>query len=143
MIKIFVQGLIFNENGEILLLRRQNTGYMDGYWGTPGGHLENNESIIDGLKREIKEEIDMNIINSKLISIITRYNENDTYIDFVFKISGNLNEIKNNEPDKCSEILYFEKDNVESFKNVIPHIKNLLTDKWDSDEVKLYSYKED
>ena len=45
MIKIFVQGLIFNENNEVLLLRRQNTGYIDGCWGTPGGHLDPNESI--------------------------------------------------------------------------------------------------
>lgn len=142
MVKVFVQGLIFKDN-KILLMKRQNTGYMDNYYGTPGGHLENNESIIDGLKREIKEETDMNVIDSKLISIITRYNEDDTYIDFVFKVSGDLDEIKNNELDKCSEILYFEKDNIESFKNIIPHIKNLLTDKWDSDEVKLYSYKED
>ncbi len=29
-----------NGNGEVLLQQRANTGYLDGYWDLPSGHVE-------------------------------------------------------------------------------------------------------
>ena len=126
MIKIFVQGLIFNENNEVLLLRRQNTGYMDGCWGTPGGHLDPNESITSAFDREMKEEINLsNIKDYKLVAVITRYNTEDTYVDFVFKINdANFDMIENNEPKKCSQLHFWDLKDVTI--NTVPHIRELL-----------------
>lgn len=126
MIKIFVQGLIFNENNEVLLLRRQNTGYMDGCWGTPGGHLDPNESITTAFEREMKEEINLSDIKDyKLVAVITRYNTEDTYIDFVFKINdANFDMIENNEPEKCSQLHFWDLKDVTI--NTVPHIRELL-----------------
>lgn len=126
MIKIFVQGLIFNENNEVLLLRRQNTGYMDGCWGTPGGHLDPNESITSAFEREMKEEINLSDIKDyKLVAVITRYNTEDTYVDFVFKINeANFDSIDNNEPEKCSQLHFWDLKDVTI--NTVPHIRELL-----------------
>ena len=38
-------------SGKVLLLKRRN------YWDIPGGRLERRESVLDGLHRELKEEL--------------------------------------------------------------------------------------
>lgn len=41
---------------KVLLIKRKNNPYKD-YWALVGGALYNNEDLIDGLKRELKEKI--------------------------------------------------------------------------------------
>ena len=36
---------VFNAAGELLLLRRANTGFMDGRYGLPGGHRQAGEGV--------------------------------------------------------------------------------------------------
>lgn len=56
---IGVKGLIQNHQGKLLLLKadvsehRRNT---TAYWDIPGGRIDEGESVLDALKREIKEE---------------------------------------------------------------------------------------
>lgn len=49
-IVVRVKALIFNSYNEILL------GYSHNDYQFPGGHVEENESLVDALEREIKEE---------------------------------------------------------------------------------------
>lgn len=51
--KVSVQGLLFNNNSKIVLLKRTNTSYCNNMYTLPGGHLEIGETIIDGIKREL------------------------------------------------------------------------------------------
>lgn len=53
-----VGALIFNEHGEVLMLR---THKWSNLWGIPGGKIKFGESSIDALRREIKEETDLDI----------------------------------------------------------------------------------
>ena len=41
---------------QVFLLRRANTGFMDGYHVMPGGHLHHGESVLQGAARECREE---------------------------------------------------------------------------------------
>jgi 8-oxo-dGTP pyrophosphatase MutT (NUDIX family) len=43
------------------MLRRVNTGWMDGYYGFPAGHKETGESFLDCAIREVKEEVGLDI----------------------------------------------------------------------------------
>ena len=53
--------LLRNDKNEILLQQRSGTGYLDGYWDFPSGHVELGESLRDTASRETKEEIDINV----------------------------------------------------------------------------------
>jgi hypothetical protein len=46
--------ILLSPAGEILLGQRHNTGYEDGAWHVPSGHLEAGESVIATLVREAK-----------------------------------------------------------------------------------------
>ena len=59
-------GLIFNTKDKLLITRRLG-GDFNGKWEFPGGKLEENESEKDCLIREIKEELDIEIIVDSFI----------------------------------------------------------------------------
>jgi 8-oxo-dGTP pyrophosphatase MutT (NUDIX family) len=42
---------------EVLLLRRTGTGYADGHWGPPAGHVEGDETLPEAAARETREEV--------------------------------------------------------------------------------------
>jgi 8-oxo-dGTP pyrophosphatase MutT (NUDIX family) len=50
----------------LLLLRRCNTGFEDGNYGLPGGHLEEGESVRQAAVRECHEEIGIQIDEADL-----------------------------------------------------------------------------
>lgn len=67
-----VKVLLLNSANEILL------GYCDGIYQFPGGHVENNESLIETANREIKEEtgIELNLKNLTPFYCIKHYSKN-------------------------------------------------------------------
>ena len=73
-IVIRCKGLIINNKNEIML------GYCHNTYQFPGGHLEENETLLDCLKREIKEETGIELeddeINKNIIEKNTRYTKN-------------------------------------------------------------------
>ena len=48
-------------NGKILICQRPKGKSLAGFWEFPGGKLEEGESLQDCLKRELKEELDIEI----------------------------------------------------------------------------------
>ena len=69
-IRTVAKVVLIDERGRVLLLKRSD--YMKKYageWDLPGGHLKSNESLSDGLKREVKEETGLDIENEKLVDI--------------------------------------------------------------------------
>jgi ADP-ribose pyrophosphatase YjhB (NUDIX family) len=107
--------ILYNDKQEICLLRRFNTGYMDGTYTVPAGHLEEGESLKQGTHREGLEEIGINITKSKLVHTAYRERRNDRiYIDVFFEVLEYIGEVSNTEPDKCDEIVWVSKENLPS-----------------------------
>jgi 8-oxo-dGTP diphosphatase len=68
---------------EILLLRRYNTGYEDGNYSVPAGHLDGNEEVLSAAIREAKEECGIDIRPEDLyVAGIMHRRSADERIDF-------------------------------------------------------------
>ncbi len=117
--------LLLIHDNKVLLLRRINTGYADGKYGLPSGHLEDNETIREGIKREAKEEIGIEIDVNDLTLVHTMHRrENDIRVDFFFEVSTYEGTPINNEPDKCDDLQWFPLDNLPS--NIVPYVKKAI-----------------
>lgn len=124
---VSVQVILFNQNEEVLLLKRKSTGFSDGLYGFIGGHVEQNEQVIDAAIREVKEEIGIDINRKNLIfkSVMNRkVNENTEYIDFIFILREWKGNIINMEPEKCSELTWHNPNNLP--QNTIDFEKYLI-----------------
>jgi len=63
----FVGAILVNPEGKVLLqLRTRDAPYYPNCWTLPGGKVEENETLEQALKREIKEELGINLVNFKL-----------------------------------------------------------------------------
>lgn len=58
--EVVVGALIYNDKGEILLVKNPKWG---DYWVIPGGHIELNETAEEAVKREVKEETGLGLKN--------------------------------------------------------------------------------
>ena len=63
IVKRIAGGIIYNDEGKILLLKRRADDFMGGILELPSGNLEGNETIQEGLIREVKEETGLNVKN--------------------------------------------------------------------------------
>lgn len=118
--------LVVLHNNEILLLKRYNTGYEDGKFSVPAGHVEDGENVIQAMVRESQEEIGIEITNSSLeiIHVMNRNCIDHERIDYFFKVSHWHGEIRNMEPNKCSELSWFNIENLPF--NTIDYIKEAI-----------------
>lgn len=66
--------VITDDQGNILIDRRKQEGLLGGLWEFPGGKIEADETVEACVKREIKEELDIEIeVESHLITIEHAY----------------------------------------------------------------------
>ncbi len=72
--KVIGVAVIENEQGEILIDRRLEEGLLGGLWEFPGGKVEPGESMEECVKREIKEELALDIeVGEELIVVNHAY----------------------------------------------------------------------
>ena len=67
-------GIVFNENGELLIDQRLESSNMGGMWEFPGGKKTFDESIEETIEREIREEVGIVVkTGAKLLSFEHSY----------------------------------------------------------------------
>ena len=101
--------IIKNNEGKILLQRRQGSKLWPGFLALPAGHLDVGEDAYEAAIREAKEEFDINITvdNISDVFVVNRKNKSLLpYYDVYFELNGYNGEIKINEPNKCSELVW-------------------------------------
>jgi 8-oxo-dGTP diphosphatase len=116
--------LILIKDNKVLLQRRLNTGYKDGEYVLPSGHVEKEESFTKALIREMIEEIGIILKpeDLKVAHIMHRKSEfKEERIDTFFIAEQWENEIQNMEPEKCDDLSWFPMDNLPD--NIIDYIK--------------------
>lgn len=63
-------GLIHDGHGRVLLVRHVPAAGWGNAWVTPGGRLEDGETTVDGLRREVREEVGLAIRDPILTRIL-------------------------------------------------------------------------
>jgi 8-oxo-dGTP pyrophosphatase MutT (NUDIX family) len=103
------------DGNKILLSRRANTGYKDGFYSMVAGHLEGDEPLAVALAREAKEEagIDIDPKDLRLVTTMHLRSEikgttDDERVTFYFETNKYSGELQNMEPHKCDEVEWFD-----------------------------------
>ncbi|HKZ23771.1 MAG TPA: NUDIX hydrolase [Thermoplasmata archaeon] len=63
-------GLIHDGHGQVLLVRHSREKGWGDAWVTPGGLLEQGETVLDGLRREVREEVGLEVAEPRLTRIL-------------------------------------------------------------------------
>lgn len=134
---VAVYALLIKE-GELFLLKRQNTGFMDGYWSLPAGRHDGQETVREACLRELKEEAGVfsGVGDLRLVHLVHRRKNNiycfnkDTksreVLDLFFTVENWQGEAFNAEPEKASEGAWFSLDRLP--EKTIPFIRQAVLD---------------
>lgn len=71
-----VRAILLDDEGRALFIRRRG----DGGWGMPAGAMELDESVFDAMKREVKEETGLDVVQATLLAIYSS-SETQSYTD--------------------------------------------------------------
>jgi mutator protein MutT len=121
--------IIFRDGEKILLLRRFQTGYRDGEYSLPSGHVDGGEPATQAAVRETKEEVGVDIAPGDLRLVHTMHRksadpEPHERIDLYFEVAKWRGELRNAEPHKCDELRWANPDDLP--KNMIPEVRQAL-----------------
>lgn len=94
--------VIQNSQGQYFIAKRPKETHQGGLWEFPGGKVENNETVVDALKRELLEEVGITITQSTpLIKIHHDYNDKSVLLD-VWQVNAFLGEAFGKEGQETS-----------------------------------------
>jgi 8-oxo-dGTP pyrophosphatase MutT (NUDIX family) len=123
--------IIFRKNGEVLLLRRFQTGYHDGEYGLPSGHVDGGEPADIAAAREAFEEVGVTIKPEDLqfVHLMHRQVAPDDRdgverMDMFFEATAWTGELKNCEPEKCDDLRWASLYNLP--ERMIPEVTHAL-----------------
>ena len=117
--------LFFRNRGSLLMIRRQRTGYCDGQYSVPAGHVNQSESILEAAIREAREEVGLTVLPGSIRIVGTMYRRStEARIDFFLEVVEWSGEPGNGEPHKCSDVAWFPNSSLP--ENTIPYVRRAL-----------------
>lgn len=98
--KVTTGAFIFNDAGKVFLMRSPK---FNNWFIIPGGHVEWGEGVVDGLKREVKEETNLDIYDIKFQRYAEFTFDENFYADKHFISINFIAKTKNTESDVVLE----------------------------------------
>ena len=112
---IIVGGIIKNSDNKYLLIKERKEKYY-GMYNIPAGHLEENELLIDGTKREIKEETGYTVDVKGIVQI----GDTEKFTSFIFYCEI----ISEQESYNSDEILSVEWLSLDEINNIADQLRS-------------------
>ena len=112
---IIVGGIIKNSDNKYLLIKERKEKYY-GMYNIPAGHLEENELLIDGAKREIKEETGYTVDVKGIVQV----GDTEKFTSFIFYCEIISEQVSYN----SDEILSVEWLSFDEIKNIVDKLRS-------------------
>lgn len=116
--------VILRKEDKILLMLRKNTGYYDGWYTIPSGHIEAGELPAVAAAREAMEEVGLELDTASMRFVHVMYrtacDETGDRADYFFEATTWQDEPVNAEPEKCERLEWVSLNALPS--NVIHHV---------------------
>jgi 8-oxo-dGTP diphosphatase len=116
---------VYIKDGKILLLKRR-TEPFNGYWHLIGGHVEENETLKEALRREFKEETNLDVKVGNIIDGRIEKTSDRTKIIMTFEVTSAHGKIKLNA--ESEEYGWFAKVPCNSIYNYAKYLPDKSTD---------------
>lgn len=120
--------ILLEQDGKVLLGRRCNTGYEDGNYQVPAGHVEEGELPTEAVIREAKEEINIDLTPNDIelvhLGYRPKHDPTGDRIDLFFKAKKWNDDIKNMEIHKCDDLQWFPIDRLP--ENMTFHVREAI-----------------
>jgi 8-oxo-dGTP diphosphatase len=129
--------IVVLKKDQVLLHKRKNTGWMDGWYDAPSGHVEPGESILNAAAREVQEEAGIKVKAKDLkLFHISKSDTNKRYTYFIFKVSQWSGQPVLAEPDLAEDLDFYS---IKHLPTKIPPYTKAGLDNINSDEI-TFSY---
>ena len=93
---------------QLLWSLRKGTGWLDDHYSVVAGHVDADESAMDAMIREAREEAGLRLSPHQLSHVLTMHRRSDTErVDLFFVARDLAQEPTNAEPEKCGELRWF------------------------------------
>lgn len=133
MTRVSSRAIVFIDR-KVVLIHRKRDGLE--YWVTPGGKVEEGESLEDAVKREVREEIGIDVeVSHKALQVSNRaYNEDNEQHFFLCKHragrlgDGTDEKILHPDPDDFSEIVLVDVSDIQNMNVVPAEVKSSIVD---------------
>jgi mutator protein MutT len=104
---------IVTRHGQILLCQRRDGDTFGGYWEFPGGKVEPGESLEDCLRRELREEIEIEVRPTRALPHIDHQ-----YPDALVRLHPFLCDHLRGEPQliECQQAVWIDPANLRNYK---------------------------
>ena len=117
--------LLLIREESVLLLRRAHTGYEDGNYSVPAGHIDGGETARAACVREAFEETGIQLREADLsFALVMHRRAGQERIDFFFSASRWEGEADNREPHKCDELRWAPLRELP--ENTVPYVRRAL-----------------
>ena len=106
-------GAVIVQDGKVLLLKRRKPPEA-GCWGIQGGAVEFGETLEGAAKREVREELGIDVTLKRLLGVTDHIlpNENVHWVSPVFDVEIVMGTPRNLEPTKHAALAWFDLNNL-------------------------------